>query len=172
MASGNTHDEYGKASTALIALLAIANGWPILPIVGGSVAGWALLSPDVDTRSNVTRRWVVLRGIWSPLQSATKHRGITHVPVVGSLVIVGYVAIALLGFYNGLGVALVLWQGTSWRFFPLLSDVAWIFGLWEWFVWAFAGVVIQQILHLVLDASSSWWKGNRKGNRIRKRRNR
>lgn len=125
MASGDIHDRVGAVSTTLIAIASIHYNLPMTPITIGSLAGYLWLSPDVDTYSNPVRRWGRLKGIWGPLQAHTRHRGITHIPVLGALVIQAYLLL-------------------------LFGAIAYFLGLSFW-LWFTAGQVVQQLLHLACD---------------------
>ena len=127
--NANQHDTAGIGVTIGIAL---ATQHPA--IIAGSLAGFLWLSPDVDLpHSRPSRRWGPLKAIWAPLQATTQHRGITHVPVVGALVMMAYLAvpvaaIAILSGHVGMLGAIA----------PLSIPFAF-------------GVVVQQLTHLALD---------------------
>ena len=87
MASGRIHDR----ATWALALPFGALWWPWLGLAGVAVAmasflvGGLLLSPDLDTRSNATRRWGPLRVLWWPYRHWLSHRSlISHTPLIGS----------------------------------------------------------------------------------------
>ena len=87
MASGRSHDR----ATGLLALPFGLLWWPLLGAMGTVVAAAAFLigglwlSPDLDTRSNATRRWGPLRLLWWPYRRWLPHRSIfSHSPVLGT----------------------------------------------------------------------------------------
>ena len=87
MASGRSHDR----ATGLLALPFGLLWWPLLGAMGTMVAAAAFLigglwlSPDLDTRSNATRRWGPLRLLWWPYRRWLPHRSIfSHSPVLGT----------------------------------------------------------------------------------------
>jgi uncharacterized metal-binding protein len=87
MASGRSHD----CATGLLALPFGLLWWPLLGAMGTMVAAAAFLigglwlSPDLDTRSNATRRWGPLRLLWWPYRRWLPHRSIfSHSPVLGT----------------------------------------------------------------------------------------
>lgn len=135
MASGKNHDRAGIIANA-IALLSLD---PL--IVAGSFLGWCYLSPDVDTSSKPFYRWGILSPIWYPLQSVTKHRGITHVPVVGAIALQLYLAgLVLIGVWIAGGLNyLTYWLDNNHQ---LAID---------WWVRFSLGHISQQLLHLALD---------------------
>jgi uncharacterized metal-binding protein len=87
MASGRSHDR----ATGMLALPFGLLWWPLLGAMGTVVAAAAFLigglwlSPDLDTRSNATRRWGPLRLLWWPYRRWLPHRSIfSHSPVLGT----------------------------------------------------------------------------------------
>lgn len=99
LASGRAHDR----ATWLLCLPFGALWWPWLGMVGMTVAsvsflaGGLLLSPDLDTRSNPTRRWGPLRLLWWPYRSLLSHRSfVSHTPLIGSAGRLLYLAVVLL----------------------------------------------------------------------------
>jgi uncharacterized metal-binding protein len=87
MASGRSHDR----ATGLLTLPFGLLWWPLLGAMGTMVAAAAFLigglwlSPDLDTRSNATRRWGPLRLLWWPYRRWLPHRSIfSHSPVLGT----------------------------------------------------------------------------------------
>ena len=98
MASGRNHDR----ATWILALPFGALWWPWLGLSGVATAGGAfllgglLLSPDLDTRSNPTRRWGPLRLLWWPYRRLLRHRSLlSHSPLLGTAGRLGYLAAAL-----------------------------------------------------------------------------
>lgn len=60
------------------------------------VFGIFFLSPDLDTKSRVYRRWSFIRFIWLPYMKITKHRSfISHFPVISSIVRAAFLTIML-----------------------------------------------------------------------------
>ncbi|CAK6688191.1 MULTISPECIES: metal-binding protein [unclassified Synechococcus] len=87
MASGTDHDR----TTCLLSLPFGLLWWPLLGIMGVATASLAFLvgglwlSPDLDTRSNATRRWGLLRWLWWPYRRGLSHRSlISHSPLIGT----------------------------------------------------------------------------------------
>lgn len=98
MASGRSHDR----ATWLLALPFGALWWPWLGPAGVAVAsfsflaGGLLLSPDLDTRSNATRRWGPLRLLWWPYRRLLSHRSlVSHTPLLGTAGRLLYLALLL-----------------------------------------------------------------------------
>ena len=100
MASGRSHDRATWVLSLPFGLL----WWPLLGLAGVACAGLAfllgglLLSPDLDTRSNPTRRWGPLRLLWWPYRRLLRHRSIvSHSPVLGSCGRLLYLGALLIG---------------------------------------------------------------------------
>ena len=86
MASGRRHDR----ATRWLALPFGLMWGPALGPAGVAVASGAFLlgglwlSPDLDTRSNATRRWGPLRLLWWPYRRLLSHRSLlSHSPPAG-----------------------------------------------------------------------------------------
>ncbi|MEY4431717.1 MAG: hypothetical protein RLZZ533_1653 [Cyanobacteriota bacterium] len=109
MASGRAHDRATWLLAAPVALL----WWPWLGPAGSIAAGLAFvlgglwLSPDLDTRSNPTRRWGPLRLLWWPYRRLLSHRSLlSHAPLLGSagrLLYLGALVLALSWLAQPLG---------------------------------------------------------------------
>jgi uncharacterized metal-binding protein len=87
MASGRAHDR----ATAWLALpfgllCGLPLGWEgVLVGTGSFLVGGLWLSPDLDTRSNATRRWGALALLWWPYRRLLSHRSaLSHTPLLGS----------------------------------------------------------------------------------------
>jgi uncharacterized metal-binding protein len=138
MASGRAHDR----ATCLLALPFGLLWWPWLgaPGVGcaglGFLLGGLLLSPDLDTRSNPTRRWGALRLLWWPYRRLLRHRSLlSHSPVLGSagrlaylggLVLLGATALQPLGLGSPavvLTAAQDLWRQHQLLLLSLLAGI-------------------------------------------------
>ncbi len=152
MALGRTHDLINL--TALPAFLYFIPKEFYLPFCAGYVVGTFLLSPDIDLPgSKPSKRWSVLRCIWLPYQSVSRHRGLSHIPVIGSLLRLLYLVCAVLFLYfTLLGVVSALDRGLGYMLsgfnpFELLneifrSDVS---------LYVVAGIVAADVVHVLLD---------------------
>ena len=97
MASGRSHDR----ATTWLALPFGVLCWPALGPAAALAAGLAFLvgglwlSPDLDTRSNATRRWGPLALLWWPYRRVLSHRSaLSHTPLLGSAGRLAYLAAA------------------------------------------------------------------------------
>ena len=149
MASGREHDR----ATWLLALPFGLLWWPALGPTGLACAAAAFLlgglwlSPDLDIRSNPTRRWGPLRWLWWPYRRLLVHRSLlSHGPLIGSagrllylagLILAGGALLAPLGGPSP--AQLLAAAGTLWRERQALVLV----GL--------AGVEASAWLHLIQD---------------------
>ena len=149
LASGRSHDR----ATWALALPFGALWWPWLGLSGAVLAascflaGGLLLSPDLDTRSNATRRWGPLRALWWPYRRGLSHRSLlSHTPLIGTagrLLYLGLVVLALclLGQPLGAPTPDQLLSGLQWLWHsqqPLLLAAA-------------AGLEASAWLHLIKD---------------------
>lgn len=149
MASGRDHDR----ATWLLALPFGALWWPLLGLEGvicgaaAFLAGGLWLSPDLDTRSNPTRRWGPLRWLWWPYRRLLVHRSLlSHGPLIGSACRLLYLALLVLGLS-----ALLMPLGAP-SPAQLLDSAA---GLWgsrrSLLVVALVGIEASAWLHLIQD---------------------
>jgi uncharacterized metal-binding protein len=68
---------------------------PIAPfwLLAGYLAGGIWLSPDIDLKqSRPSQRLGILSVLWKPYRKASGHRGFSHLPIVGTLSRVIYIA--------------------------------------------------------------------------------
>ena len=159
MALGRTHD--------LVNLVALPGFFYFLPkelyvpFGIGYLVGTFLLSPDIDLpNSRPTRRWSFLRCLWAPYQSVSKHRGISHLPVVGSLTRLAYlVGVVLFLYFVLLGIVSTLDRGfalllANFNPFEFLNDLF----RSEESLYFVAGVICADVVHTMLDGVSSFVK--------------
>ena len=159
MALGKTHDLVN-----LIALPVFFYFIPkelYLPFGAGYIVGTFFLSPDIDLpNSKPTKRWSFLRCIWLPYQTFSAHRGISHIPVIGSLLRLVYLVLLVVFLYFVLlGIVSTLDKGMG----VLLTDYNPFYFLNELFrseasLFFVAGIVCADIVHIVLDNLSSFIK--------------
>ena len=155
MASGKTHDLIN-----LIALPPIVYYFQpedFIPFVAGYLVGTFLLSPDNDLyHSKPVKRWKFLRFIWYPLTRFSKHRGLSHIPIVGSIIRLGYLALIIYIFYM---LAFLLLKQIGLSFLPSLGKEDLekiIFNIH--FISFFLGLVCAEIIHVLVDITYSMLK--------------
>jgi uncharacterized metal-binding protein len=108
------------------------------------LVGTTLLSPDLDlSDSDPTRSWGVVQVIWRPYARVFRHRGMSHMPLVGTFTRIGY-----LGCVTYVISALVQsFMGWHWRI--SVFDLS---RLWEpQSLCIFAGLACSDVAHLIAD---------------------
>ena len=127
--------------------------WPWLGWAGagasgaGFLVGGLLLSPDLDTHSNPSRRWGPLKILWWPYRRLLRHRSlISHSPLIGTAGRLAYLSclvLALTAVLQPLGTPppMRLWQlaGQLWQQHQSLL------------IAAVVGVEASSWLHLIQD---------------------
>ena len=106
--------------------------------------GTFLLSPDMDlARSHPMSNWGLLRFVWRPYALLFKHRGISHVPIVGTLTRVLYL-LAMVYILSAVG--------------NLCFDLGWRMSIrdlrrvdWTGVTWALCGLFLPDLFHLLVD---------------------
>ncbi|WP_461829269.1 DUF2227 family putative metal-binding protein [Aquifex sp.] len=132
----------------------------LVPFSLGYFLGTFLLSPDIDLSfSKPARRWRFLRFLWLPFWVFSRHRGITHVPLLGSLVKLFYlgflfvflyfVILGILSFINITPKAYLNFNPINFLENFLKSESGFYFVL---------GVVLADLFHILLDFITSSWK--------------
>lgn len=132
-----------------------------LPFTLGYLFGTFLLSPDLDLKvSKPSKRWKGMRWVWRPYQTISKHRGLSHVPLLGSFIRFGYLLLVLLFIYFVI-------VGFASRYAPGFKDLLLSFDPFEVLsalgqkeeVFYFAlGVIVSEVFHIFLDLTSSFFK--------------
>lgn len=155
MASGKTHDFINLL--ALPPLVYYFRPEDFIPFVLGYLAGTFLLSPDNDLyHSKSVKRWKFLRFIWYPLTKFSKHRGLSHIPIVGSLIRLGYLSLMIFLFYI---TFLYITKFFNLSFLPSLEDINFKqLVLNIHFISFFLGLVCAEIIHIIVDIFYSLFK--------------
>jgi uncharacterized metal-binding protein len=149
MASGRAHDRATRLLALPFGLLwGPWLGWAGVAWAGlGFLLGGLLLSPDLDTRSNPTRRWGPLRLLWWPYRRCLAHRSlVSHSPLLGTagrLAYLAVMALLLAAALQPLGLPALAWLEES------------VTGLWQQhrplLISALAGLEASNWLHLIQD---------------------
>jgi uncharacterized metal-binding protein len=159
MASGRTH-ELMNLIFLPPALYFVPKEFYI-PFAAGYILGTFVLSPDIDIKhSKPSRRWKALGLIWYPYQRVSRHRGISHLPVIGSLLRLLYLSFVLLFLYFTLLGVISLVEPKLLK--PLLAlnplnflhSVAWR----ESSAYLVFGVILSDLTHILLDFISSTFR--------------
>ena len=159
MALGKTHDAVNLA--VLPAFLYFLPKEFYIPFGAGYLVGTFLLSPDIDMpTSNPSKRWSLLRFIWYPYQKFSKHRGLSHVPVIGSLLRLFYItAVVVFLYFSLIGVLTLLDRNLSLQVadFNLLEHLSRVLNSEEGLYFV-AGIICADVVHIVLDILWSFFR--------------
>lgn len=127
----------------------------------GYLIGTFFLSPDLDLRhSKPSKRWKALRVVWKPYQKLSRHRGISHLPLLGSLTRLGYLLfLSVLAYFSLLGFSHLYLPELkkvllSFDPFELISSLA----SKEWVFFFMLGIFASELCHIGLDLISSFFK--------------
>ncbi len=162
MASGKFHDKVNLGTGAILTGLLIGLERSV-PVVVSFVIGWLfatlIFSPDTDVMPK--KRSGVLQFFLYPYSILFKHRGVSHMIFVGTLVRVLYgliVMTIMLFVLNGMGY---ITFGAS----HFLSGVLSYFSNFDYhliqykiFVWLFVGMAGADLCHIFFDKITSFFK--------------
>jgi len=162
MASGKFHDKVNLGTGAVITGLLIGYERS-LPVVVSFVIGWLfatlIFSPDTDVMPK--KRTGVLQFFLYPYSILFKHRGVSHIILVGTLIriVYGLVMFGLMLFvlngmgYVSFGVAdffdFVLGYFTNFNYKLIQYKI---------FVWLFVGMAGADLCHIFFDKLTSFVK--------------
>jgi len=125
------------------------------------VLGTFLLSPDLDLKhSKPSKRWKALKILWRPYQKKSKHRGISHIPLLGTFTRLLYIFLIITALYYLLYFFLsYYWQESTQKISQLnplilVEELAYK----EWTFYALLGLIASEIIHISLDLLWSFWK--------------
>ncbi len=156
MALAKTHDILNFLAAPLFLYFLPQEAY--FPFLVGYIAGTLFLSPDLDlSNSKPSKRWRFLRCIWLPYQNLFRHRGVSHIPLLGSLIRILYLTMVtlflyftLLGVISSLNLTL---SKTVLNVNPLevldklfRSDSA---------LYAVMGIICADLVHITVDFFSS-----------------
>lgn len=152
MASGKIH----ITGTLLLTPLTAGLAWhltggdvPTTALASAGCLSGVIISPDLDMANRTISETVVIRWLgvlgylwmvlWKPYACLHKHRGISHVPLIGTLTRVGYLA----GCY-------MLMHCVAREFYQV-DLLTWPQQYWQHLLIIFAGLTISDVGHWVLD---------------------
>jgi uncharacterized metal-binding protein len=132
-----------------------------LPFSVGYVLGTFLLSPGLDLKhSKLSKRWKALKILWLPYQKKSKHRGISHMPILGTFTRLLYIFLIITALYYLLYFFLSFyWQEGAQKISQLnplilVEELAYK----EWTFYAILGLIASELIHISLDLLWSFWK--------------
>ncbi len=146
MAKGRTHARFNIILLFIILVLPLEffHPWDRLFFALGFLLSTFLVSPDMDMFNTYPyRRWGILKFLWLPYALLFKHRGISHVPVLGTITRVAYMLLVV-----SLLVLLILGSWEDFLRFILENDRALSFII--------LGMIVGDASHIFLDYLSSW----------------
>ncbi len=113
---------------------------------GGYLFATYFMSPDVDIyRSGPVRRWRWLSILWLPYSLLFSHRGLSHVPLIGTLTRIAYLGVV------ALIISLIVVRDTG------VIEV-WLRAHRYELFWVAAGMFVADTLHSLLDGVFTWLK--------------
>lgn len=125
-----------------------------LPFSLGYIVGTFFLSPDIDLKhSKPSKRWKYLKVLWLPYQKRSKHRGTSHIPIVGTFMRLIYLNLVVLFFYFVL-VGIFSYMSPELSRIMLSIDLEGFFQYLaksESSFYFLLGLIISEILHVLLD---------------------
>jgi uncharacterized metal-binding protein len=132
-----------------------------LPFSVGYVLGTFLLSPDLDLKhSKPSKRWKALKILWRPYQKKSKHRGISHIPLLGTFTRLLYIFLIITALHYLLYFLLSsYWQESTQKISQLNPLIlAEKLAYKEWTFYALLGLIASELAHISLDLLWSFWK--------------
>jgi len=132
-----------------------------LPFSVGYVLGTFLLSPDLDLKhSKPSKRWKALKILWRPYQKKSKHRGISHIPLLGTFTRLLYIFLIITALYYLLYFLLsYYWQEGTQKISQLNPlTLAEKLAYKEWTFYTLLGLIASELTHISLDLLWSFWK--------------
>lgn len=152
MASGRTHVASTIALTPMAAMIAwqLAGGETTAAMLAGAgCLSGVLISPDLDMTGRTISETILLRwnmivgklwiAIWFPYAFMSKHRGLSHVPIFGTISRVLYMAALYVGIHYIL------------QYYYPLDLLQWPIIYQEELLIFVAGLAISDVGHWVLD---------------------
>ncbi len=129
-----------------------------LHFTAGYLIGTFLLSPDLDTKgSKPSKRWGMFGFVWRPYQAKSKHRGLSHMPILGS-----FIRLTYLNFF-----VITLYLILSWLIRHYMPEYSTLvervnpLKLLESFAesqssfYFVGGILLSELLHVMLDLTHS-----------------
>ncbi|SNZ07170.1 Uncharacterized metal-binding protein [Persephonella hydrogeniphila] len=150
MAAGRTHDIIN------LSLLPVAVYYlqpeSFSGFVGGYLVGTFFLSPDNDIyHSKPNRRWKLLRFIWLPYTKIFSHRGVSHLPVVGSVLKILYLLILFLLLLSILAGVLYFSKPDLLNSIDIPQQQLMFYIKHPFTVSFLIGLILSEIVHIITD---------------------
>lgn len=140
------HDRLGytiAASTTIVSTIMGIPAWVTGPVVVGCLIGTVWLSPDLDLHhSKPSQRWGIFQPLWKKYAKKSKHRGLSHMPIIGNMTRVFYFLTRFLGLPLAGLIALCI------NYPQIIIHL----------VLLVCGIEVYCISHIMSDHISSLWK--------------
>jgi len=130
-----------------------------VPFSLGYLIGTFFLSPDLDLKhSKPSKRWRFLKIIWYPYQKKSKHRGLSHIPILGTFIRLFYILVFSVLLYYLIYLAFYLYLGVSEEVstinpLSLVERIAYK----ESVFYVILGLIASEIMHILVDVLWSLW---------------
>jgi uncharacterized metal-binding protein len=160
MASGRSHDIACQVAGLFLLPLAFRLSYsiPEIPPLGGIelaflysgyIIGSVWLSPDIDLKqSQPSKRMGFLNPLWKPYRKLSRHRGFSHIPLIGTASRIAYVGfltipvLLLIHLYS---------PNTSWELLSFLDQSIGLKKIPGLLLFGFTGLEISAWVHLIMD---------------------
>ncbi len=146
MASGRTHE--------IINLIALPPTYYLLSpnddfsFLAGYLVGTFLITPDNDLfHSRPIRRWKILKFIWYPYTKFSAHRGLSHIPILGTLIKLFYVGLIFAVLAFSLSFLLNFTGLYSFKFDLSFKEILFNPHLLSFVI----GVIVAEFFHILTD---------------------
>lgn len=164
MASGETHARLAIASQIPLTVLGVAalfvNASFGVGLVAGGVIG-IVVTPDIDhhNRTHEEKRvyefdrtlGIIWQWLWSGYALTMPHRGISHMPIVGTITRIVYVALLLkivFWVWNGAAADACYVAGCS---APKIDSLVLSIAVPDFWIGLVIGWIVQDFVHIVTD---------------------
>lgn len=148
MASGKNHD-FINFLTLPVFLYGVPHEYFIDFAVGYAIST-IFLSPDIDLKhSHPTKRWKILKYFWRPYQKMFKHRGLSHMPFVGTITRYLYLGILFFIIY---ALSFHAFKSLIHKNIPIKDIDIYLKHIpKEDIIWFIMGSIIADIVHIFWD---------------------
>ncbi len=152
MAAGRTHDIINLSFLPVAVYYLQPDNFS--GFISGYIIGTFFLSPDNDIyHSKPNRRWKILRFIWYPYTKIFSHRGVSHLPVLGSLLKLLYLSSLLLIIFLFLIFSVYFIQPEFLKKFSFELSLGGVLTFLKhpFTVSFLIGLLLSEIVHIVTD---------------------
>ncbi len=163
MASGKTHDIINLSAFPVFVYYLKPDSF--FGFFAGYMLGTFFLSPDNDIfHSKPNKRWKKLSFIWKPYTYLFSHRGISHIPVIGMITKLVYLAVVFIGIFLTITslILLAFYLADIKVSIPLenifSAEVVKGISLHPFTISFILGLILSEIVHIITDVIYSFLK--------------